>query len=198
MKKINKQKNFKLRARIISRAREVFTRWGIKKTTMNDIAEGLHMAKSSLYHYYTSKEKIFQEVLEKDVLLFKKEMRRVINKENTPQAQLRTYVITRMYMLKKLAALYSTFKEEYLESFGFIESIRQKYDRMEIKTIQGILRTGIRKGLFIIKNLPLTAAAIVTGLKAFEYPWAVEKNIRKIETAIDHLLEIFLYGLIKR
>lgn len=198
MNKRNIKKNRAVRENIIRKAGLIFTRWGLKKTTMNDIAKSINMAKSSLYHYYQNKERIFQEVIENEMVSMKKVMFSAIKKTDTPQKQLRTYIVTRLHLLHKMANLYDTFKNEYYESYGFIQTIRKKYDQLEKEFIKKILRNGIKTGLFIIKNLELMAYTIQVGLKAFEYPWALEKNTRKIETNIDTLLEVILYGLIKR
>jgi len=57
---INKEE---YRKRIITTAGEIFSRYGFKKTTMDEIANGLKMGKSSIYYYFASKEEIFEAVV---------------------------------------------------------------------------------------------------------------------------------------
>jgi len=45
-----------MREHIISAAREIFARYGYRKTTMDDIAASIRRAKSSIYHYFPGKE----------------------------------------------------------------------------------------------------------------------------------------------
>ena len=46
---------------IITVASDIFTRFGFRKTTMDEIASALHKGKSSIYHYFESKEELFTE-----------------------------------------------------------------------------------------------------------------------------------------
>ncbi len=52
------------RTAILDASRDLFARFGYKKTTMEDIAMALRKGKSSLYYYFKNKEEIFQAVIE--------------------------------------------------------------------------------------------------------------------------------------
>lgn len=186
------------RQNIIEAAREVFARYGFRKATMDDIARAARKAKSSLYHYFKSKEEVFQEVIEQEAAEVKAEIAKAVAAAQTPQKKFRAYVVTRMTAFKRVANLFSAFKDEYLESYGFIERLRESYNRYEIETITGILKDGLEKGAFIVKNLELTAYAIFTAAKGLEYSWALEPDMKKVETNIDSLLDILFYGLVRR
>ncbi len=47
-----------MRNTIICKAGELFSRYGYKKTTMDDIADALQKGKSSIYYYFQNKEDI--------------------------------------------------------------------------------------------------------------------------------------------
>lgn len=184
--------------RIIDVAQRMFARFGFRKTTMDEIAQAARKGKSSIYHYFKSKEEIMQAVMEKEVRVAKEEINKAIAEENTPQGKLRAYVLTRMQVLNRLANLYSAFKDEYLENYQFIERIRINYDQYEINIIKDILQEGIKERIFVVKDLEITAYAIVTAEKGLEYTMAVEKDLNKIEENINNLLEILFYGIVKR
>jgi len=183
---------------IVEVAQRIFARFGFRKTTMDEIAKAAHKAKSSIYHYFKSKEEIFQAIVEKESQLLKAEIIKAMSREDTPQKKLHAYVITRMYALRHLANFYSALKDEYFEHYGFIEKLRIKHDKEELKMIKEILKEGIEQGIFSIKDLGITAFAIITALKGLEYSWAIESNISKIEKNIDNLLEILFNGIIRR
>ena len=186
------------RQNIIEAAREIFARYGFRKATMDDIARAARKGKSSLYHYFRSKEEVFQEVVEEEAAEVKAEISRAVAAGKTPQEKFRAYVVTRMAAFKRVANLFTAFKDEYLESYGFIERLRENYNRYEIETITSILKEGLEKGAFIVKNLELTAYAIFTAAKGLEYSWALEPDMKKVETNIDSLLDILFYGLVRR
>lgn len=182
---------------IINAARDIFARFGFKKTTMDDIARAVRKGKSSLYHYFNSKDDVFQAVVEKECLILQEEINRAIDKEDSPLKQMRAYIMTRTNVLKRVANFYNALKDEYFEHYGF-EKVRAKYFQDEVDTIKKILRTGIDKGIFNIKELEITASAMITALKGFEYSWAIESDISENEKNIDNLLDVLFYGIIKR
>lgn len=184
---------------IINSARCIFARFGFRKTTMDEIAQAAHKAKSSIYHHFTSKEEIFKAIAEKESSLFKEEVIKAISQQDSPQKKLRTFVITRMHALRRLVNFYNALKDEYLEHYSFIEKLRVNHDREEKRIIKEILQEGIERGIYIIiKDLEITAVAIITALKGLEFSWVIESDISKIEKNIDSLLGVLFYGIVKR
>jgi AcrR family transcriptional regulator len=55
------------RENILKIARDIFSKYGFKKTTLDDIANAVRKGKSSLYYYFESKEDLFQAVIMKEV-----------------------------------------------------------------------------------------------------------------------------------
>ena len=44
---------------ILDSAIELFNRWGYAKTSVDEIARAAHIAKSTIYYYFPSKENLF-------------------------------------------------------------------------------------------------------------------------------------------
>lgn len=183
--------------RIIESARELFARFGLKKTTMDEIAEKCGMSKASLYYYFQSKEDIFKSVIKKEFELFKKRVEETLSKEGSPQEKLRAFIVARFTRLKEISNYYSTLKDEYLEHYAFVEKERTEFTNWEIQTIQSILDEGIQKGIFETSDSKLTAVVIAYALKGLEFPWSIEKDMIDIETAINLMLPVFFCGIEK-
>jgi len=184
---------------IITRvAQKIFSRYGLIKTTVDEIARAARMGKASLYHYFKSKEDIFREVVEKENMLLTEKIQEAINKEDLPQKKIRAYIITRMKYLSELANIHSALKDDYLEHYAFIEKIRKRNFQEEIETIKNILKEGTKKGIFEVRDIELTSFAIISALKGLEYPWSVETPMPEVEKNIDKLLEILFNGIVKR
>ena len=183
---------------IVDVAQRLFAKYGFKKTTIDEIAHSAHIAKGSIYYYFDSKEDIFRAVLDKENRLWSQKVREVINRASTPQEKLRAYLVTRMKYLSKLTNFYSALREEYLEHYAFIENIRKKYFREEIEIVKAILEEGVKKGIFKVEELGLTAFVIVAALKGLEYPWTMEIPMPDIEKSIDFLLKMSFNGLLKK
>ena len=183
---------------IMNAAQNVFAKYGFQKTAVDDIAREAHIAKSSIYRYFKSKEDIFQTIAEREATTWKKKIKKAIDAQDDPMDKLRMYVLTKMQVLKDLANFYSVLKDEYLEHYVFIEKMRKKYVEEDIKLVEKILKIGVKQGVFGIKDLKLTAFAIVTSLKGLEYPLIAESRIANIEEGIENLLQILFNGIAKR
>jgi len=183
---------------IVNVARHIFSRFGFKKTTMDEIAIASRKGKSSIYYYFASKEEIFQAVVEKEAEILKQELIKATNETDSPAQKLKMHVLIRMRTLEKLANFYSAIKDDYLGHLDFIEKIRKKYDQEEIQMMESILVEGVENGMFEIDDTSLAAIAIVTALKGMEIPlfWGVEE--KDLESRLDHLIHILFHGVMKR
>ena len=135
-----KQKQKAISLKILSQASQVFSKYGFKKATMDDIAKASGMGKSSLYYYFKSKEEVFEAVVKKEADLLRIELeRRVVNSHDNPKEKIRNYVLIRMKFLKEMVNFYDALKNDYLGNLAFTERIREKYDREEQQIIQVLL-----------------------------------------------------------
>ena len=183
---------------ILRVAQILFTQFGLAKTTIEDIARRARMGKASIYYYFKSKEAIYQEVINKEGRELRRKILDAVSQETTPQRKIRTYVITRMIMLKQLANYYTAFRDEYLEQYVFIEKARKEYNEFEINLICSILQEGVAEGIFEVENTELTAEVILAALKGLEYHWTIHVPIETIEKNVDMLLNLLLRGIEKR
>ena len=189
-----------LRETIVLAARELFSRYGFKKNTMDDISSAIGKAKSSIYYYFKGKEEIFEAVVESEALMLRNKLTYILKeqKEN-PELQLQAYVLTRMQSIQQLANFYNALKSEYLNHLRFITKVREKYQREEIRTLESILKSGVDKGIFEIADVYTAAIAILTSMQGLETPLFLG-NIEptSVEPRIKSAMQVILYGIIKR
>jgi AcrR family transcriptional regulator len=164
---------------------------------MDEIAKAVKKAKSSLYYYFQNKEEVFQAVIEREASVLKEKISKALEGVKDPQEKLRAYVITRMKAMKQLANFYSALSDEYLENFKFIEKFREKYDEEEFNAIAEILKEGIERKIFKIKDIEMTTLAILIALKGFE-TWIFKGNVKWSESDLDNLLDVLFYGIVKK
>jgi AcrR family transcriptional regulator len=183
---------------LLNTAQKLFARFGFNKTTVDEIASAAHIAKSTLYHHFASKEDIFRAVIEREGKTLAKRIRDAVEAADTPQEKLRAYVITRMGHLRELANFYSALRDEYLEHYPFIESVRQKDFEDEMAMFREILSEGLRKKVLNLKDgdVEVTALAVITALKGLEYPWTARTGIADINGHAEVLLRMLFHGIL--
>jgi AcrR family transcriptional regulator len=186
------------RIKIIEIARNIFTHFGFKKTTMEEIALATRKGKSSIYYYFSSKEDIFKAVVEKEAEELKAELYKKIADIEDPIERLKIYITVRMRKLNKLTNFYTAIKSDYLSHFEFIEQIRKSYDLDEVRVVAGIIQEGIEKGQFSVEDPQLSAVAIVTAMKGLEVPLFINKEHGNFEARLSNLINFLFYGIVKR
>lgn len=184
--------------KIIDIARNIFTHFGFKKTTMEEIAHATRKGKSSIYYYFGSKEDIFKAVVEKEAEELKEELYRKISEIEDPIERLKVYITVRMRKLNQLTNFYTALKSDYLSHLEFIEQIRKSYDLDEIRVVAGIIQDGIESGKFAVEDPQLSAVAIVTAMKGLEVPLFLNKEHANFEVRLNNLINFLFYGIVKR
>lgn len=185
------------RDRIIESARELFAKYGFKKTTMDEIANKSRKGKSTLYYYFKSKEEILKVIVDIEAEELKSKLELALKESNSPQQKLKNYIITRMKAMKALSNLYVAFKDEYLEMYDFINQVRKDYDDYEIGVFENILENGVNEGIFDVKDVYLTAYVMAMATKGIEYKFATS-NDWEIEKNVETLVNILFDGIAKR
>ncbi len=186
------------RKRIIVTSGEIFSRYGFKKTSMEEIAEALKMGKSSIYYYFPGKEEIFKAVVLYEANILRNELTKAIKSVESPIEKLRNYVFVRMKSFEKLSNYYNAIFDKNLDHFDFIESVRLKYDREELAILRLILYHGARMKVFNVPNSEYTALAVQTALKGLEVPLFWKKKDLNIEERLNGILDILFNGILRK
>jgi len=186
------------RETILQIAQEIFSKYGYKKTTLDDIANAVRKGKSSLYYYFSSKEDLFQAVIAKEVDILKQALEKVVFRSMDPEEKLREYILTKLTTYRDLANLYNALEND-VTAIGFIEEIKVKNEKEEIRMIKRILIEGVRRDIFNIDDLNLTAIGITTAIKGLEMPLSTGNyGSFDIETSVDNIVRIICYGIMRR
>lgn len=192
------QKHDQVKQGLINSARRMFARFGFEKTTMNEIAMEARKGKSSLYYYFSSKEEVFQAVVEYEAEILKNKLFTALTSIDDASEQLRAYVIERFQGIRDLGNLYNALRNDLLNHLNFIKHARLKYDQMELQKLCEILETGNRQNIFEIDDIPTAAETVLMTIKAVELPLLLDYEADVFEERLNSLLDIFFNGLKKR
>nr|WP_319401234.1 helix-turn-helix domain-containing protein [uncultured Carboxylicivirga sp.] len=188
-----------MRSNIIEAAKELFAKFGYKKTTMEDIAIALRKGKSSLYYYFKNKEEIFQAVIESEESHLFSKLSEIVDARMEPRDKFTKYVITRMETILELDNYMKALKDEMLTDYEFLSKLKISTEKQEAALLTKILEEGNSRNTFMVKNIPMAAVAIATALKGMEGPLLSSYySFEDFKIQIENTLNILFYGLIKR
>ena len=183
---------------ILSTAKRLFAQHGLKKTTMEDIANAMGKGKSTLYYYFPGKIEIFEAVVDEEMRNLLRFTRQAINLATTAKEKLKAYCRTRVSVMDKFQNLSLVVYEESFNHIGDILKLKQKHDEIQIDLIQEIIKGGVQSGEFkdlTDSDIELFSCAVVVAFRGLELPIAVSKTIRSSEHGADVLVDIMVDGI---
>ncbi|NCI51878.1 TetR/AcrR family transcriptional regulator [Sediminibacterium roseum] len=183
---------------ILKEAQKLFQQFGIRKTTMEDIARAMGKGKSTLYYYFSSKEEIFDAVVIKEMDEVFDRVRQAVEKAESAEDKLRAYTLTKIRAVQKRANLYKIVKGEIQEGLRCMKHIHTEYDAQEVKLVKNILRFGVKNGEFskaVAKEMDLLPSVIVSSLRGLERDMVIDARYVKLEPRLDSIVSILIKGL---
>ncbi|MCD6570184.1 MAG: TetR/AcrR family transcriptional regulator [Deltaproteobacteria bacterium] len=185
------------RVQILKAAEKLFARHGLKKTSMDDIAEAVGLVKTSLYYYFNSKEELFQTVIRHESETLIKRLQAEINKHSSPQRKLRAYFITRMEYLKELVNLSQLTKIAAQELLPLAEEERHRFIETEKKLVLEILEEGSQSNIFEIGDPEFAAVAIIASMRGLEPTLLLYQDRQLSMGDYEAMLNVLFYGILK-
>ncbi|MBW1701703.1 MAG: TetR/AcrR family transcriptional regulator [Deltaproteobacteria bacterium] len=180
---------------ILDTAKKMFARYGLQKTTLDEVARMARVAKATIYNYFGSKDQVYLEVLRREMDEIVEKISSSVSQEVLPGNKLITFVRAKFRYMRKAINILNLDREGIEKLLPNAESIRNELFEREVDIIHSILKKGVEQGVFYINNLPLTSRAIAHALKGFELNWLVQESEEKIEQYLDELMSILFYGL---
>ena len=187
-----------IKEEILTAAQKLFQQFGIRKTTMEDIAKNICKGKSTLYYYYCSKEEIFDAVVHKEMDEVLGKTRQAVENATSAEEKLKVYSVTKMKTLRRMSNLYQMVRLEMLENPPCHHYLHKEYEEREINLITGILQFGIDNGEFherLFKQMDIMPYIIMSSLKGFEFDLFSNNRFEGIENRFEAIVDLLLKGL---
>jgi AcrR family transcriptional regulator len=183
---------------ILSGAKKLFGKHGLKKTTMEDIAMAAGKGKSTLYYYFPSKTEIFEAVVESEMKLVIKRLRDAVSGARTAKNKLKAF----LKVLLTAILDYQNFKEvvfeDAMENFKLFIRLKIQYEQIQIDMIREILLGGTQSGEF--KELSLSrmnrmAFVMATAFRGLHYPLTVQSQEFNNGDYYDEIVDVLIEGI---
>lgn len=185
---------------IINGAKRLMQQYGLKKTTMEDIAKAAGKSKSTLYYYFKDKEEIFDRVINLELDDFFNTVRVAVSKQPDAIRMLKAYIVTKVKTLKEKTNLYSFAIENDLQGRINKEftNLRNRYDNEEKKLIGSILSSGVESSLFtnnITQEIGMLSELIVSCVRGIELDIIINNKNKDLADKAGMLVEILIKGI---
>ena len=161
----------KTKAKLVDVARQLFAKMGVENTTMNDIALASKKGRRTLYTYFKSKEDIYIAVVESELDMLSDMMKRVAEKNISPDEKMIEMIYTRLDAVKEVVFRNGTLRANFFRDIWRVEKVRKRFDAKEILLFKDVLREGVEKGVFRIDDIDMTAVLLHYCVKGIEVPY---------------------------
>ncbi|MEI2385086.1 TetR family transcriptional regulator C-terminal domain-containing protein [Breoghania sp. JC706] len=191
------------RDRILAAALEIFSRFGFRGTTLDQIAREAGMSKSNLLYYYPSKAQIYKAVLEEILDEWLKPLR-ALDVASDPASELGDYIARKLEHSAANPKASRLFANEVLEGAPVMMDVLKGPLRDLVDAKAGVIRTWIEEGrlkpvdphhlVFMLWATTQHYADFDTQIRAITGHSVEEPKFRK--TAEETLKTLFLRALI--
>jgi AcrR family transcriptional regulator len=159
--KVNKRSAEYTRKRITTAALNVFSTKGYRPATIREIAERAETSVGGVYLYFRNKEMLYREVISEQAGLFRKQMGPL--REQSPYGALRSYILYNLEFAFNKKELVSLHLKDY--DLAFMNSFRKAFFNSQKVLVEEILRAGVERGTFMIKDCEHTALLILFAIR---------------------------------
>ena len=181
------------REQLIDVAHQTIMKYGLKKTTLDDIATLFGKGKTAIYYYFNNREDIIKAVLEKEASQAINAIAKAVDGAVGEADKLCAFVETRMQMVAHTPILNQANQQVKLKDNELINNTMSQFDNEKIRLLTNILASGINKRTFKIEEPKLAAIAIETALKGIDANITDDMDIRQQS---DKLLKLLFHGIL--
>lgn len=180
--------------RIVTGARELFFRHGMKSVTMDDLAAHLAISKKTLYQYYDDKDELIYEITMQEIRFHADEVNAIREqaKDSIEEILLAMQIMSRM-MNKISPTVFYDLQKYYQRSWKRFTEFK---NHQMCDFIEENLRRGIRQGLYRKElNLKIMARLRLEELQMGFNPEIFPPDRFNIFEVQMSMMEHFLFGI---
>jgi len=183
------------RESILKTAKQMFSRYGVRKTNLNEIARMARVAKATIYNYFGSKEQVYFEVLTREADELMDKVAAATAQTKSPLGKLHAFYRTRFAKIQGAPNMLHELWHGNEHLWAQTSMIRDCLLKKEISLLQSIFEEGVKAGVFRMDNIFRTARALGYALKGLEAAPAADLSQEELEADFEGLFELFCRGI---
>jgi AcrR family transcriptional regulator len=183
------------RCQILDTALMIFAAKGFANTSIKDLANSAGISAGLMYHYFPSKEKLFEEAIEQSSFL--PQLKEILNNTGVSPCRevLKDISLKFIDLLDRRDTLIKIFLQEGASN-AKVKGIWSNLVREGGKLMQDYIAASISAGELRPHNTEVTARCLFSGIFMFKFTRDMFKanNISKVKF-IDEMLDNLLHGI---
>jgi AcrR family transcriptional regulator len=177
-------------------AMKCFARYGLDKTTLDDIAREVGLNKASLYYYYKNKEDIFLEVAISEGKNFLATLQQNVRAKKGTEARVTFYLLERINYYKNILNMNRVSAETVGKMLPRFFELFDAVIKTEVEFIAGIIREGVKQGELKKVNPDKLATALIALNDALKHHAEHKAMLQKLDeidyTAITEEMKLLV------
>ncbi|MCI8445297.1 MAG: TetR/AcrR family transcriptional regulator [Bacilli bacterium] len=180
---------------IINTARDLFTTYGYKKVSMDEIAKTAGVTKRTIYHYFKDKDTLFQYFVDEERAKIKEAIEE-IEKANLPFFETVHETLLTILRYRKQSKLLNTIQREadLFMSETALQLLKKVEQEME-QYIASRLQKAIDEEQMKPCNVELCSFLLVKLYIALMLEWDIDKKPLALEEITDNITQILKTGI---
>ena len=155
------------REKVFLAAKERFSRFGYKKTTVDEIADVAGISKRTMYQVFNSKEEILAELVMFEALTFRHHCASELKRHIDPEERLRIFCLLWRDYFADNAFLGQVISDEMGLFAPFLKNTISLVETGMKEIITRLLTDGVSRGAFRERDLPSTVDCTLVLLRRF-------------------------------
>ncbi|WGV23217.1 TetR/AcrR family transcriptional regulator [Halotia branconii] len=160
---------------ILNAAKQRLRKYGIQKTTMQEIAKDAGIAVGTLYLYFKNKDEILIATAENYAQIHLADAEKILSSQKSPIEKLKTYIINRFRAVKDSRISGSHAAELARTVIRLQPQLHEEQSNRVRKNVLAILQEGIQTNLFHIDDLERDIEVFLYSIGYF-FPLATTEN----------------------
>ncbi|MDR3714854.1 MAG: TetR/AcrR family transcriptional regulator [Puia sp.] len=166
-------------------AMQCFTKFGLDKTTLDDIAKAVGLNKASLYYYYKNKEDIFLEVAMKEGQDFINSLQSKVLEKTGTEERIGYYMQERFDYYKNVLNLNRVSSETLNKLLPKFFELYDAMMKQEVKYLTQLIKDGVGSGELQEIHAGKLASSLISISDALKHS-VEQKAILRGESDIDY------------
>ena len=183
---------------ILDAALKVFSRYGYKKSTLEDIANELSMTNTAMYAYATSKRDLYEQTVRYVMKRWQGSVQQAVSKQSTAQGKLTKLCESALYYLAKDAEFCALLRSDpgIFPMFPTVDPY-EEINRDSVLMIERIIQFGQETGEFRSVDASGSAEVLFSIYKNFIIHTYINSEEDYTSRYLPITLELLLNGLLR-